>query len=84
MSVTLLIAGTPKCSPHMEISSREINLYYNIFTLYICSKKRFFIIEEFLYKHSTVWLTRKKEKCENIKNKLNSGSETIPRGSTLK
>lgn len=54
------------------------------YTLYICSKKRFFIVEEFLYKNSNVWLTRKKEKCENIKNKLNSGSETIPQGSTLK
>lgn len=48
------------------------------YTLYIRSQKRFKIVEQFLYNNSSIYLDRKKEKCEKIKNKLNSSSEIIP------
>lgn len=47
------------------------------YTLYICSKKRFLLTEEFLYKNSTISLERKINKCNIIKNKIKLSSETI-------
>jgi len=46
------------------------------YTLYVASKKRFKLLEEFLYRNSTTSLDRKREKCQIIKNKIEQGSQT--------
>lgn len=56
----------------------------NSYTLYIRSQKRFKIVEEYLYKDATIFLDRKKEKCQFIKAKLEEGSTTSSLERTLK
>jgi intein-encoded DNA endonuclease-like protein len=46
------------------------------YTLYHRSKKKFLILEEYLYKNANIYLDRKFEKCKLIKNKIIEGSET--------
>lgn len=55
------------------------------YTLFIASMKRFLLLEEYLYRDSTISLDRKRKKCDIIKEKIKKGSETIPEnGSTSK
>lgn len=47
------------------------------YTLYIRSMKRFKIIEKYLYENSTIYLERKKKKCEEIKSLIEKSSTTM-------
>lgn len=47
------------------------------YTLYIRSMKRFKIIENYLYDNSSIYLERKKKKCEEIKSLIEKSSTTM-------
>ena len=56
----------------------------NSYTLYFRSMKRFMEIRDYLYENASVYLDRKKEKCDKISNLIEKSSTTIPQWSTLK
>jgi intein-encoded DNA endonuclease-like protein len=70
--MTYLNTQLPIILPSLRKDTRVSNSY----TLYYRSKPRFLILEEYLYKNSTIYLDRKFEKCKLIKDKITEGSET--------
>ncbi len=54
------------------------------YTLYVRSQKRFISLEDYMYEKATIFLDRKKQKCELIKERIKEGSETRASARTLK